>query len=48
MRMPTESLERSLPQILEGVLLWAEDPKNKFKLKVSWRRIYLVKKTFNS
>ena len=34
MRMPTESLERSLSQILEGVLLWAEDPKNKFKLKV--------------
>ena len=34
MQLPTEELRRFLPAILEGVLLWAEDSKNKFRLKV--------------
>jgi hypothetical protein len=34
MRMPLEDLRAALPQILEGILLWAADTKNKFKLKV--------------
>jgi hypothetical protein len=35
MRMPSAMLEQQLGPILEGILLWAEDSKNKFKLKVS-------------
>mmetsp|Transcript_19672 Transcript_19672/g.54892 ORF Transcript_19672/g.54892 Transcript_19672/m.54892 type:complete len:1497 (+) Transcript_19672:183-4673(+) len=34
MRMPSSMLEQQLGPILEGILLWAEDSKNKFKLKV--------------
>ena len=34
MRLPTEELVSFLPQILEGILLWAEDSKNKFRAKV--------------
>ena len=34
MRLPLEALSPHLPAILEGVLLWAADSKNKFKLKV--------------
>ena len=34
MRLPTEVLEEHLHPILEGLLLWSEDSKNKFKLKV--------------
>lgn len=34
MRLPTEVLEQHLRPILEGLLLWSEDSKNKFKLKV--------------
>jgi len=34
MRMPSALLEQQLSAILEGILLWAEDSKNKFKLKV--------------
>lgn len=34
MRMPGHLLEQQLGPILEGILLWAEDSKNKFKLKV--------------
>ncbi|KAL6777299.1 hypothetical protein ACKKBF_B20970 [Auxenochlorella protothecoides x Auxenochlorella symbiontica] len=33
-RLPVEELVPRLPAILEGCLLWAEDSKNKFKLKV--------------
>lgn len=33
-RLPTPELEASLPAVLEGILLWAEDSKNKFRLKV--------------
>ena len=33
MRLPLEALLPHLPAILEGVLLWAADSKNKFKLK---------------
>jgi ribosomal RNA-processing protein 12 len=32
--LPLEQLQPFLPQILEGLLLWCEDSKNKFKLKV--------------
>jgi len=39
MRMPSAMLEQQLGPILEGILLWAEDSKNKFKLKV---RTHLV------
>jgi ribosomal RNA-processing protein 12 len=35
MSLPTEILEQHLRQILEGLLLWSEDSKNKFKLKVA-------------
>lgn len=34
MRLPVEVLEKHMPQILEGLLLWSEDSKNKFRLKV--------------
>ena len=34
MRLPVELLQPWLPQMLEGLLLWCEDSKNKFKLKV--------------
>lgn len=34
MRLPTEDLRTFVPAILEGTLLWAEDSKNKFRLKV--------------
>jgi len=34
MRLPLEAVQPHLPAILEGVLLWAADSKNKFKLKV--------------
>lgn len=34
MRLPTEVLDQHLRPILEGLLLWSEDSKNKFKLKV--------------
>ena len=33
--MPVELLLPQLGPILEGLLLWAEDSKNKFKLKVN-------------
>lgn len=35
MRLPVEMIIPQLGPILEGVLLWAADSKNKFKLKVS-------------
>ncbi len=34
MRLPVELLMGHLAAILEGILLWASDSKNKFKLKV--------------
>jgi hypothetical protein len=34
MRMPVELLLPHLNAVLEGLLIWAEDSKNKFKLKV--------------
>ena len=34
MRMPVEALEARLGDILSGLLLWSEDSKNKFRLKV--------------
>lgn len=34
MRLPVELLTPHLGPILEGMLIWAEDSKNKFKLKV--------------
>ncbi|WIA32410.1 hypothetical protein OEZ86_003236 [Tetradesmus obliquus] len=33
-RMPVDLLMIWLPQILEGMLLWADDSKNKFRLKI--------------
>jgi ribosomal RNA-processing protein 12 len=33
-RLPVDVLQPWLPQMLEGLLLWCEDSKNKFKLKV--------------
>lgn len=35
MRMPVDLLLVWLPQMLEGMLIWADDSKNKFRLKVS-------------
>ena len=37
MRLPLEAVLPHLPATLEGVLLWAADSKNKFKLKVRRR-----------
>lgn len=34
MRLPPEQLQAQLPAMLQGLLLWAEDSKNKFRLKV--------------
>ena len=36
MRLPADVLEQHLQLILEGLLLWSEDSKNKFKLKVAF------------
>jgi hypothetical protein len=38
MRMPADLLMVWLPQLLEGMLLWADDSKNKFRLKVGLSR----------
>lgn len=35
MRMPVDMLLVWLPQMLEGMLIWADDSKNKFRLKVN-------------
>lgn len=35
MRLPVDALQPFIPQICEGVLLWCEDSKNKFRLKVN-------------
>lgn len=43
MRMPVAALTPQLGQILEGLLLWAEDSKNKFKLKV---RVVVVERVY--
>lgn len=52
MKLPAEMLQKHLAAILEGILLWAEDSKNKFKLKVctfyhhfSTKRYAIVRKT---
>jgi hypothetical protein len=34
MRLPVNELEQNMRQMLEGLLLWSEDSKNKFRLKV--------------
>lgn len=34
MRLPVEVLQGHLAAMLEGLLLWSEDSKNKFRLKV--------------
>lgn len=34
MRLPVDTLMPFIPQIMEGILLWCEDSKNKFRLKV--------------
>lgn len=34
LRMPADMLTQHLPTLLEGMLLWAEDSKNKFRQKV--------------
>jgi len=33
-RLPREEVEASLPQMLEGLLVWADDPKNRFRQRV--------------
>ncbi len=33
MRLPPEVLQEHLPLMLQGLLLWSEDSKNKFRLK---------------
>lgn len=38
MRLPVEQLAPFIPQIMEGILLWCEDSKNKFRLKVGAER----------
>jgi hypothetical protein len=39
MRMPVDMLLQWLPQIMEGMLIWSDDSKNKFRLKVG--RVFL-------
>ena len=34
LRLPSDDVAAFLPQVLEGILLWAEDSKNKFRAKV--------------
>lgn len=34
MRMPVDMLLQWLPQMMEGMLIWSDDSKNKFRLKV--------------
>ena len=34
MKLPPEMLQQHLKDMLEGLLLWGDDPKNKFRLKV--------------
>ncbi len=46
-RLPVEVLEQHMAQILEGLLLWSEDSKNKFRLKVHPARL-LVPCTISS
>ncbi|PSC74246.1 ARM repeat superfamily [Micractinium conductrix] len=36
LRLPSDDVAAFLPQVLEGILLWAEDSKNKFRAKVRW------------
>ena len=36
-RLPADELATFLPSILEGILLWAGDSKNKFRAKASGR-----------
>ena len=43
MRLPAEMLQEHLAAILEGILLWSEDSKNKFRLKVGWTLCLLPK-----
>ena len=43
MRLPAELLQDHLAAILEGILLWSEDSKNKFRLKVGWTLCLLQK-----
>ena len=33
-KLPAEVLQDHLESILEGILLWSQDSKNKFRLKV--------------
>lgn len=40
MRMPVDMLLQWMPQIMEGMLIWSDDSKNKFRLKV--RRLLLL------
>ena len=42
-RMPTDLLAANLPGLLEGMLLWASDSKNKFRQKVVGpRRVFTM------
>ena len=34
MRLPPQELQAQLPALLGGLLLWAHDSKNKFRLKI--------------
>ena len=42
MRLPADVLEQHLRLILEGLLLWSEDSKNKFKLKVAFPQVLYI------
>lgn len=33
-KLPVEMVQNQLAEILEGILLWSQDSKNKFRLKV--------------
>ena len=46
MRLPVEMLEQHLGAILEGILLWSEDSKNKFRLKVHSLSVPLARATY--
>ena len=35
-KLPVEIVQDQLGEILEGILLWSQDSKNKFRLKVGW------------
>jgi ribosomal RNA-processing protein 12 len=46
-RLPAEDLLPYLPSLVEGLLIWAEDSKNHFKMKVSLYSLYQAASRFS-